>query len=225
VLVGLLHIGQRQKSAQLIAQQLKDSGYASRDIDWVDFIHDRSILKTLDYVVINLASADAEIDEALDYLNDHEIPMVFNDAYLTNGLKTGEQQRWLRHLLNKISDVNDLLPEAPEPLETGNGPAALVDYGIEALWIICAGLGGPQAIQPLLKTIGTKAAVCCIIMQEVEAEFVLLLETQLNQQQIVPVTTLTLIHISEPTRLRRISYAVFCSKPPNSITARIPSPT
>ena len=190
MLVGLLHIGQRQKSAQLIAQQLKDSGYASRDIDWVDFVHDRHVLKPLDYVVINLASADADIDEALDYLTDHEIPIVFNDAYLTNSLKTDAQQRWLRHLLNKISDANDLLPESlEEDLESLETPS-LQDYGIDSLWVICAGLGGPPVVKSLLEQLHDSDSVRCIVMQQVEPEFLLLLEKQLNEQQTIEVTTL-----------------------------------
>ncbi|WP_395377118.1 chemotaxis protein CheB [Marinicella sp. W31] len=189
MLVGLLHIGQRQKSAQFITQQLQDLGYKSKDIDWLDFIHNSDVLKPLDYVIINLGSEDADIDAALDYLSEHEIPMVFNDAYLTNSLKTDEQQRWLRHLLNKISDVNDLLPEAPKVVQLDDGPIRLKDFDIEAVWIVSAGLGGPQAIPSLLEAIGKKAAVCCIIAQEVEAEFVLMLEKQLNRQTAIQAIT------------------------------------
>ena len=189
MLVGLLHIGQRQKSAQLITQQLQDSGYQSRDIDWVDFMHDAHVLKPLDYVVINLGSGDADIDAALDYLSEHEIPMVFNDAYLTNELKVDEQQRWLRHLLNKISDVNDLLPVAPVTAQSQDEAGKPADFGIHAVWIVTAGLGGPQTIPTLLEQIGADAAVCCIIAQEVEAEFVLMLEKQLNVQKAMQAIT------------------------------------
>ena len=36
-----------------------------------------------------------------------------------------------------------------------------------------------------------------------------------------PIFTLSLIHISEPTRLLSISYAVFCLKKKNNITNKI----
>ena len=39
--------------------------------------------------------------------------------------------------------------------------------------------------------------------------------TSLQDQQLTAADYLSLIHISEPTRLRRISYAVFCLKKKN----------
>jgi len=69
-------------------------------------------------VVVNLdATSDDHIDAIDDILEDDRYNIVFNDAQVTSGLSGWEQARWARHLIAKISGIQNIDPPRPEGAE------------------------------------------------------------------------------------------------------------
>jgi len=176
--VGLVHIGEHQPSAQFLTKQLESTGYVVKqyDSDEIDAL-DMSIQT----FILNLFDNDLNIDDLINHLNDRTVKIIFNDARIANELVGWNKNRWLRHVLHKIDQSHELLPESETSLDEGSSAVDLSQYGIQAVWILAASIGGPESLLKFLAEFEGDEPVLFLIVQHMDSEFVAMMEKQLNK--------------------------------------------
>ncbi len=181
--VGLIHIGDQQPSAQFLINQLKLSGYAIKqydvtEIDDVDF--------SISTFIVNLFDNDINIDEIILKLSENNAKIIFNDASISNELVGWNKNRWLRHVLHKIDASHDILPEN-KPEAADSGKLDLSALGIESVWLLAASIGGPESLIKFFQEFEGDEPVLFIVVQHMDSEFSSMMEKQLNKNNVIPV--------------------------------------
>lgn len=181
--VGLIHIGIPQPSAQFLLNQLKLSGYGIKQ-------YDESQLDEVDYTIttfiVNLYDNEVNIDEIIVRLSENNAKIIFNDAQISNELVGWNKNRWLRHVLHKIDAAHDILPEVKAE-ENSNERLNLDAMGIESVWLLSASIGGPESLIKFFKEFEGDEPVLFIIVQHMDSEFSSMMEKQLNKNNAIPV--------------------------------------
>jgi chemotaxis response regulator CheB len=181
--VGLIHIGTQQPSAQFLINQLQLSNYEVKQYDVTDF---EQIDTNIKLFILNLFDNDINIDELINHLNQNQAKVIFNDAKITNELVGWNKNRWLRHVLHKIDQSNDILPKSKlEDQESGK--LDINALGIKSVWILLASIGGPEALIKFFREFEGNEPVLFIIVQHMDSEFSAMMEKQLNKNQVIPV--------------------------------------
>jgi chemosensory pili system protein ChpB (putative protein-glutamate methylesterase) len=116
-------------------------------------------------------TCDDEDLDVLEKLASSAVPVLINDA-MSGGTADGETT-WRRRLIEKL----DLLA-ASQPLQS-------VQAGehIEAVWILAASLGGPDAVAEFLRALPAGLPIALIYAQHIEAGFEQNLASALGRQQ------------------------------------------
>lgn len=183
--VGLIHIGEPQPSAQFLINQLKATGYQVKEYGLDEISSFDTGIQTY---ILNLFDNDLNLDELIGCLNDIEAKIVFNDARISNQLVGWNKNRWLRHLLHKIDQANDILPKSMSTAEKPVSGISLSQHGIESVWILAASIGGPESLIKFLKEFNGDEAILFLIVQHMDSEFVAMMQKQLDKNMQIPVT-------------------------------------
>ncbi len=183
--VGLIHIGEAQPSAQFLISHLKLSGYEVQQYEQSAIDDLDTSIKTY---IINLFDNDENIDDLLNILSDQNVKIIFNDAQIANELVGWNKNRWLRHLLHKIDESNDILPRVKAGGSTAEpGELDLQAHGIKSVWLLAASIGGPESLVKFFKEFTGKEPILFIVVQHMDSEFSAMMEKQLNKNETVPV--------------------------------------
>ena len=183
--VGVIHIGEPQPSADFLVKHLKVAGY---DVQQYEQAESNDLDERIKTVVINLFDNDENIDDLLSYLADHDIKIIFNDAQIANKLVGWNKNRWLRHLLHKIDASHDLLPKVKQPNGTDTVKSLdLTEHGIKSVWLLAASIGGPESLVKFFKAFEGNEPILFIIVQHMDSEFSAMMEKQLNKNESVQV--------------------------------------
>lgn len=182
--VGLIHIGDPQPSAQILIKQLKATGYDIKQYGMDDL---PTIDDDIQTFILNLYDNDLNLDELIGYLNDNDAKIIFNDARISNNLVGWNKNRWLRHLLHKIDQANDILPKPETSSKQQVSGVHLDKIGMDAVWILAASIGGPESLIKFLKEFDGDEPVLFLIAQHMDSEFVAMMQKQLDKNQKIPV--------------------------------------
>ncbi len=182
--VGLIHIGEPQPSAQFLINQLNLTGYGTKtySLDEISTIDD-----DIQTFILNLFDNDFNLDDLIGHLNDCDAKIIFNDARISNELVGWNKNRWLRHLLHKIDQANDILPRSMMSDEQQVSGVDLTKHGIAAVWILAASIGGPESLIKFLKEFDGDEPILFLIVQHMDSEFVAMMQKQLDKNQQIPV--------------------------------------
>ncbi|TDR19522.1 chemotaxis protein CheB [Marinicella litoralis] len=181
--VGLIHIGSQQPSAQFLINQLKLSGYGIQQYDQSQLDEVDHEIKTF---IVNLFDNEVNIDEIIVRLSEHKAKVIFNDAQISNELVGWNKNRWLRHVLHKIDASHDILPEVKPEVNSNDG-LDLKSMGIESVWVLAASIGGPESLIKFFKEFEGDEPILFIIVQHMDSEFSSMMEKQLNKNKSIPV--------------------------------------
>jgi chemosensory pili system protein ChpB (putative protein-glutamate methylesterase) len=176
--VGLVHIGEQQPSAQFLTKQLESSGYVVKQYDSDEI---EAMDMSIQTFILNLFDNDLNIDELIHHLNEREVKVIFNDARISNELVGWNKNRWLRHVLHKIDPTHELLPESEAGSADSASAVDLGQYGIQSVWILAASIGGPESLLKFLAEFEGDEPVLFLIVQHMDSEFVSMMEKQLNK--------------------------------------------
>lgn len=182
--VGLIHIGEPQPSAQFLINQLKVTGYEIKQYSLDDVAALDADIQTF---ILNLFDNDLNIDELIEYLNDNDAKIIFNDARISNDLVGWNKNRWLRHVLHKIDQANDILPKSVSMHDEQISGVNLKKHGIETIWILAASIGGPESLIKFLKEFDGEEPLLFLIAQHMDSEFVSMMQKQLDKNHKIPV--------------------------------------
>ena len=182
--VGLIHIGEPQPSAQFLVNQLKVTGYTIKSYNLDEITGLDGDIQT---VILNLYDNDLNLDELIGYLNANDAKIIFNDARISNELVGWNKNRWLRHILHKIDQANDILPKLVAANEQQVSGVNLSKHGIESVWILAASIGGPESLIKFLKEFEGDEPLLFLIVQHMDSEFVAMMQKQLDKNQQIPV--------------------------------------
>lgn len=183
-LVGLIHIGEHQPSAQFLINKLEGSGYAVQQYEADELDGLDAGVQTF---ILNLYDNDANIDDLIVQLDERNAKIIFNDARISNELVGWNKNRWLRHVLHKIDQAHDIMPK---PVALDDNPSTAVDLshlGIEKVWILAASIGGPESLIKFLKEFAGDEPVLFLIVQHMDSEFTAMMEKQLDKNGQIPV--------------------------------------
>ncbi|MCX7554764.1 chemotaxis protein CheB [Marinicella sp. S1101] len=182
--VGLIHIGEVQTSAQFLINQLKTSGYQVKQysLDEIDEIDGG--IKTF---ILNLFDNDLNLDALIRLLDENDANIIFNDARISNELVGWNKNRWLRHVLHKIDQANDILPKDSAGKTDDASAVDLSTFGIKSVWILGASIGGPESLLKFLSEFEGDEQVLFIIVQHMDSEFVSMMEKQLAKNNKIAV--------------------------------------
>lgn len=177
-IVGLVHIGEPQASAQFLINQLKSTGYEVKqyNADEVDTFDG-----DIQTYIFNLFDNDINLDELIHLLDSRNAKIIFNDAIISNQLVGWNKNRWLRHVLHKIDHANDILPKAKSKQENGDTAVDLSRFGIQSVWILGASIGGPESLIKFLAEFDGDEPVLFLIVQHMDSEFVSMMQKQLDK--------------------------------------------
>lgn len=178
--VALIHLGQKTFSARHIRQQLELAGLQVTEaaVETAADADNVRLLLSEDVAVLNLGDCGFDpsvVIEALSqaYGNDR---LIINDALIVDTLTGWERKRWLRHLLNKIDPAYSLLPEpAMEPA----AEEKIWIAGVQAVWVLAASIGGPEAIREFLQAMPAQVPALFILAQHMSSDFQPMLREQL----------------------------------------------
>ena len=182
--VGLIHIGEPQPSAQFLVNQLKVTGYTIKSYNLDEITGLDGDIQTF---ILNLYDNDLNLDELIGYLNANDAKIIFNDARISNELVGWNKNRWLRHILHKIDQANDILPKLVAANEQQVSGVNLSKHGIESVWILAASIGGPESLIKFLKEFEGDEPLLFLIVQHMDSEFVAMMQKQLDKNQQIPV--------------------------------------
>ncbi|WP_223789821.1 chemotaxis protein CheB [Marinicella meishanensis] len=177
-IVGLIHIGEHQPSAQFLTKQLESTGYSVKQYDSDEIAAMDLSIQTF---ILNLFDNDLNIDELIHHLNEREVKIIFNDARISNELVGWNKNRWLRHVLHKIDQSHELLPESAGNADVNSSSVDLSQHGIQAVWILAASIGGPESLLKFLSEFEGDEPLLFLIVQHMDSEFVSMMEKQLNK--------------------------------------------
>ncbi len=182
--VGLIHIGEHQPSAQFLIKQLETTGYQVKQYepDEVDVLD--GDIKTF---ILNLFDNDVNIDVLIQYLSSQDAKIIFNDARISNELVGWNKNRWLRHVLHKIDQANDILPKSLTAQDQATSGIDLRDHGIQSIWILAASIGGPESLLKFLAEFEGDEPILFLIVQHMDSEFVAMMQKQLDKNGQIPV--------------------------------------
>lgn len=176
--VGLIHIGDHQPSAQFLTKQLESTGYQVKQFE-SDEIEAMDL--SIQTFILNLFDNDLNIDELIHHLNERDVKIIFNDARISNELVGWNKNRWLRHVLHKIDQSHELLPESEGSASDHTTSVDLSQFGIQSVWILAASIGGPESLLKFLTEFEGDEPVLFLIVQHMDSEFVSMMEKQLNK--------------------------------------------
>ncbi|MFC3194381.1 chemotaxis protein CheB [Marinicella sediminis] len=181
--IGLIHIGESQPSAQFLINQLTHSGYQVKqyhqdECDQLDV--------EINAFILNLYDNDVNIDDLIHRLSDQNVKIIFNDARISNELVGWNKNRWLRHVLHKIDQAHDILPQQVAQNSSSSG-VDLTELGIESVWILAASIGGPESLIRFFKTLSGDEPILFLVVQHMDSEFSHMMEKQLNKNGVIPV--------------------------------------
>lgn len=183
--VGLIHIGEAQPSAQFLISHLKSAGYEVQQYHQSETDDMDPQIATY---IINLFDNDENIDELLNALSEKEVKIIFNDAQIANQLVGWNKNRWLRHLLHKIDESHDILPRAKsDEHEDATGKLNLQAHGIKSVWLLAASIGGPESLVKFFKEFDGDEPILFVVVQHMDSEFSAMMEKQLNKNDSIPV--------------------------------------
>jgi chemotaxis response regulator CheB len=183
--VGVVHIGEAQPSAQFLINHLKLSGYEVKQYEQAEA---GSIDEAINVLIINLFDNDENIDALLNDLSERDVKIIFNDAQISNELVGWNKNRWLRHLLHKIDDSHDILPKVKNPSsDVTVGELDLKKHGIQSAWLLAASIGGPESLVKFFKAFDGDEPVLFIVVQHMDSEFSAMMEKQLNKNNTIKV--------------------------------------
>ena len=188
-LIGIIHLGSREKSGSQILEKLKQNGF---DVIQWDIKENELVLDGIDKVsviVLNVGNVTFDYDALLDKIFDLDIKVVINEALLSNKLSGNSRQSWERHLLHKIDASFSVLPEFEVNNSLDKKLIDLKDYGFESAWILAASIGGPEAIQAFLSEFKTEQKILFIIIQHMDKEFVPMMQKQFSRCSSLKVET------------------------------------
>jgi chemotaxis response regulator CheB len=181
--IGLIHIGEPQPSAQFLINHLEYSGYEVRQYNENE--GDRLDPEISSYI-LNLYDNDLNIDDLIHQLSEQQVNIIFNDARISNELVGWNKNRWLRHVLHKIDQAHDILPQQTVEATAVSG-LDLTELGIESVWILAASIGGPESLIRFFKTLTGEEPVLFLVVQHMDSEFSTMMEKQLNKNGVIPV--------------------------------------
>lgn len=177
-IVGLIHIGEPQASAQFLTNQLSSSGYEVKQYGSDEVESFDNNIKTY---ILNLFDNDINLDELIHLLDSRDAKIIFNDARISNELVGWNKNRWLRHVLHKIDFANDILPKAKSMQENGETAVDLGSLGIKSVWILGASIGGPESLIKFLAEFDQDDPVLFLVVQHMDSEFVSMMQKQLDK--------------------------------------------
>lgn len=183
LVVGLIHIGDPQPSAQFLINHLNLSGY---EVKQYNESEKNDIDSNINAFIVNLYDNDINIDELVEVLTLNDSKIIFNDAQISNELVGWNKNRWLRHVLHKIDETHGILPEVKDSEEGSNG-VDLKSFGIESVWILAASIGGPESLIKFFEELSGDEPILFVIVQHMDSEFSAMMEKQLNKNQVIPV--------------------------------------
>jgi len=137
--------------------------------------------------ILNLFDNDLNLDELIGSLNTNDAKIIFNDARISNELVGWNKNRWLRHVLHKIDEANDILPKSMSLAKEQVSGVSLSKLGIESVWILAASIGGPESLIKFLKEFDGDEPVLFLIVQHMDSEFVAMMQKQLDKNKKIPV--------------------------------------
>ncbi len=182
--VGLIHIGEAQPSAQFLINQLKVSGYSVEQYN----LDEISVLDAdIQTFILNLFDNDLNLDELISHLNMNNAKIIFNDARISNELVGWNKNRWLRHVLHKIDQGNDILPKSMSSTDQQVSGVNLSKLGVESVWVLAASIGGPESLIKFLKEFDGDEPFLFLIVQHMDSEFVAMMQKQLDKNNQIPV--------------------------------------
>jgi len=182
-IIGLIHIGEQQPSAQFLCKHLELSGYQVKQYEQSEV----DVLDTkIKSFILNLHDNEVNIDELIHSLSERDARIIFNDAQISNELVGWNKNRWLRHVLHKIDQAHDILPKVVSN-KTQSVGLELVQFGIKDVWILAASIGGPESLIKFFSEFNGDEPVLFIIVQHMDSEFSAMMEKQLNKNGKIPV--------------------------------------
>lgn len=129
-----------------------------------------------------LVSMGPDIDQYLDVLDaivDAKLaPVIFEETEVSRQLAGWEQARWARHILAKIQGVLDVLPPRPDSNDAVAQPRS---QEVRQLWVLCASIGGPEAVRAFLGALPADIPSAFILAQHMGAEFLPMMTKQLDK--------------------------------------------
>ncbi|MFK8012893.1 MAG: chemotaxis protein CheB [Marinicellaceae bacterium] len=200
--VGLVHVGNREKSGIQIFEKLNQYDFPVIQWDVLDVQLELNDIDKVDVVIVNIGDVEFDYDQLLDYLFDNKSNIIINEALISNNYTGVKRQSWERHLLNKVDSNLSTLPDITKNETFDKMSVDLSEIGAKHVWILAASIGGPEALQEFLSEIGKVEGFVFIIIQHIDKEFLPLMAKQLSSasqiQLDVPVSGMK---ISVPTCL------------------------
>ncbi len=181
-LVGIIHLGKREKSGSQILEKLKQYGFEVREWDIVDSNDSIVGIEKVDVVIINIGNAIFDYDFILDKIFDLDLTVIINEALYSNKLVGNNRQSWERHLLHKVDSTFSVLPKFSKTDFNKNKLIDLTHFGIDQVWLLAASIGGPEAIQAFLSQFNGDEKILFIIIQHMDKEFVPMMQSQFSSR-------------------------------------------
>jgi len=189
--VGLIHIGDKEKSGYQILEKLIQHEFKVTEWSVLNEHSDLIGIDEVDSIVVNIGSTSYDFDDLLNSLFEKDIKIIINEAELTNELTGVKRQSWERHLLNKIDSTFSIIPTNIKE-EKDDLPIDVSKFGIEQVWILAASIGGPEAIQEFLSVFKGDEKYLFFLIQHIDKEFVNKMASQLNNRSninvVVPIS-------------------------------------
>jgi len=161
----------------------------------------------VDVILLDL-DENQEHDEILDaLLENHSIPIIFNDVSVLTLNEPQVLARWYGKLLKKISSsvgknsieeetfANHYNQTSSHKINNRKFEVKHDDALAKNIWVLGASLGGPDAVKEFFKALPADLPVTFILAQHLGANFVGLLAEQLNQVTDYEVLTPTVGHV------------------------------
>ncbi len=145
-----------------------------------------------DAVLVNLdEQAVQQIDRLEALIEESALPLMFNEGGVP------DNPRWADRLVAKLQELvgqgrpqpaaeetENAVPAPPAPLQVVEGSGVPA----QALWVLGASLGGPQAVKAFLKALPHDLPVALLLAQHIGQGFVPLLAEQLQRATGWPVS-------------------------------------
>jgi len=165
----------------------------------------------IDVIILDL-DEHGQYDDILDKLLDnHAIPIIFNDVSVLTLNEPQVLARWYGKLLKKISSAvgqhsieeetfadhysNSSKQKAFIEGQGKNTPTSTDKHLAKNVWVLGASLGGPDAVKEFFKALPTDIPVAFILTQHLGANFISILADQLDKITDYKVLTPELGHV------------------------------
>ncbi len=181
ICVGLIHIGNRERSGLQILEKLNQKKIKVKQWDVHSGKETLNTIEEVDVIVVNIGLVHFDYEDLLSRLFDKNIKIIINEAILTNELSGVKRRSWERHLLHKIDSSFEVIPE----LKVNSVEESHLDlsgFGIKQVWILAASIGGPDAIQKFLAAFTGNEEVLFILIQHMDKEFVPMMVDQFDKK-------------------------------------------